>query len=93
MDLFDELVYYLDDDYDYDSEEPEYHKCRVCGKKIIIDEDGENVDNPICNFYSFNGCQVKLREIDMLLKSMHKSIILRHSICYIKNYKIGYHVN
>lgn len=67
------------------SEDPPIHKCFVCGRNIIINDDGElhpSDNKPICKQYSFRGCQVKLREVQQLYKTMEKESVLREHKCH-----------
>ena len=68
-----------------ESEEPIYHKCSVCGKRIVLGHDGDPTNPlnkmPICKLTAFNGCQVKIRSVYKLLENMHKNIIRRERKC------------
>lgn len=77
------------EDYDWDSDDsvetlPNRINCYVCGKLIIMGEEGNYhpvAQKPICALTLKDGCQRNLLMLQLLKSNIEKKIALRHSIC------------
>lgn len=70
--------------------EEEYVLCTVCGRCIILYEQGGYcplIHNYICYYNVDWRCQEVLKEIHHFMSDIEKAIILRHSVCDTKREK------
>lgn len=71
----------------FEPEPLEQTRCELCGKTIIIGEEGDynpGADKVICYPFLESGCQQKFLQIKQFISDTEKSVVLRHSGC---NYK------